>query len=657
MTIPVVADPAISLSYCSYLGGSEVDWGHVIAVDRTSHRYYVAGEANSADFPVTPGAYDLDINLEPYCADAFVSAFNIDDHSIVSSTYFGGAYHEETYALIVDTWGNVYIGGSTGSYDLPTTPGAYDLSYNGWLDGFVASLTPELDDLRWCTYIGGNDHDEIKTLLYDPMGFVYVGGEMDSEYFPYDFSLLPDAGGFVAKLWAANGALDWCGAVVVGTVCSMQLSPDGRLIVAGSCLEAPTSEGAYNTTSNGPWDLFVMCLDQADGRLEWGTYLGGSDGEKSIEVIAANNGDIHFAACTHSDDFPLSNTGWGTMLPGGGDVVVGTLSGDGSNLLWSRCIGGSEFDGGAMIYSRPRLEADDQGHLVTITTTLSDDLATTPASLYPDTIGDQEALLASVSADGETCHWITYLGSGGWDDGRDLALIPSGIIVLGNIGGVIPDPQLPVTPDAFDQTLSGYINAYIMELTDPMIVGTTIADASLVQSGDDIVLSWRTEAQADPGIFRAHVSVDGRDRPLSIESGDGIDYRCVDRSVCLDDAAERTYRVEYVDGDGRAYTLLDRSFAPDCWDFRRWSLSAAASGDGGITFALRLGEPSRARLEIYDIRGRRVAALPRAALPVGEHVLSWDGADVRGRPLPSGRYLARCALDDRDLDTSFTLIR
>ncbi|MBC8423130.1 SBBP repeat-containing protein [bacterium] len=653
-----MADPAISLTYCSFLGGSNTDWSRAISIDRTANRYFVTGITYSADYPVTPGAFDLDLSSLPYCADAFVSAFDVDDHSLCCSTYFGGESNDETHAMIVDDWGNVYIGGETYSVDLPTTPGAFDPTHNGWsIEGFVASLTPELDDVRWCTYIGGNDTDEVRTLLFDPMGFVFVGGYMESEEFPFDFSLVPDGGGFVAKFAAANGALMWCGSVAIGVVCSMQLSPSGQLIVAGTCAEALTSEGAYDTSLNGHRDLFVMCLDKTDGRFEWGTYLGGSDWELNIDILAAENGDIHFTTTTESDDFPLSEAGWGTDLPGGGDVVVGALSGDGSNLLWSRSIGGSGFEGSEMSRISPKLAADDRGNLLVVTQTGSDDLATTPASLYPDTIGGWDALMVSMSADGESCHWVTYLGSGSWDDNRDLVLIPSGIIVVGNSGGAIHPPLLPVTPDAFDQTRVDNIDAYIMELADPTIVGTTIAEATIVLNGDDVVLAWRMESFADPGAILVHVAVAGRGRALPVESSDGVQYRSIDRSVCLEGEAERSYRITYVDESGREYGLLDRTFEPDCRSYRRWSLSASASDNGEIAFTLRLGEPSTVRLEIHDVMGRRVATLPRAALPVGEHVLTWNGADGRGRFLPSGRYLARCVLDGRDLDTSFTILR
>jgi hypothetical protein len=49
------------------------------------------------------------------------------------------------------------------------------------------------------------------------------------------------------------------------------------------------------------------------------------------------------------------------------------------------------------------------------------------------------------------------------------------------------------------------------------------------------------------------------------------------------------------------------------------------------------------RLEVYDLRGRRVRILMADVLPAGEHAVDWDGSDEHGRPVASGTYVARLA--------------
>ena len=49
----------------------------------------------------------------------------------------------------------------------------------------------------------------------------------------------------------------------------------------------------------------------------------------------------------------------------------------------------------------------------------------------------------------------------------------------------------------------------------------------------------------------------------------------------------------------------------------------------------------RARLVLYDVRGRRVRTLVDGARAAGEHVARWDGRDESGAPAAAGVYFLR----------------
>lgn len=58
-----------------------------------------------------------------------------------------------------------------------------------------------------------------------------------------------------------------------------------------------------------------------------------------------------------------------------------------------------------------------------------------------------------------------------------------------------------------------------------------------------------------------------------------------------------------------------------------------------IRFWLR--EPDRARVEVFDVRGRLVTTLAEGAREAGEHAVRWKGEDRRGAPASSGVYFYR----------------
>jgi hypothetical protein len=76
---------------------------------------------------------------------------------------------------------------------------------------------------------------------------------------------------------------------------------------------------------------------------------------------------------------------------------------------------------------------------------------------------------------------------------------------------------------------------------------------------------------------------------------------------------------------------------------------------GGTTFAFALPGRARVELEVYDIRGRRIATITRQELDPGQHVITWDARDEHGHRLASGQYLARLAVRGPGIDQ--TLMR
>ena len=143
---------------------------------------------------------------------------------LLYSTFLGGGADDYTVYVAIDGTGSAYVSGVTLSSSFPTTPGAFDPSYNGGTcrtppntypchDAFVAKLNPTGSALEYATFLGGSDDDQAFDIAIDEAGNAYVTGVTNSTNFPVTpgaFDTSYNGGtydGFVAKLNPTGSAL------------------------------------------------------------------------------------------------------------------------------------------------------------------------------------------------------------------------------------------------------------------------------------------------------------------------------------------------------------------------------------------------------------------------------------------------------------------
>jgi hypothetical protein len=111
--------------------------GASIAVDASGDAE-LTGWTNSTTFPTVNALQTT--NGGGY--DAVVTVLNPAGSSLLFSSYFGGSGNDLGYGIALDSAGNAYVGGGTGSSNFPTTPGAYQAAPGG---GFVLKIDPPAD--------------------------------------------------------------------------------------------------------------------------------------------------------------------------------------------------------------------------------------------------------------------------------------------------------------------------------------------------------------------------------------------------------------------------------------------------------------------------------------------------------------------------------
>jgi hypothetical protein len=277
------------LIYGTYLGGSSFDYafdGLALGGDGSA---YVANFTESADFPTTPGAYDTSHNG---LSDTYVARLSADGGALIYSTFLGGSDGEQASSADVAADGSVTIGGATLSSDFPTTPGAFDTSYNGngVADAFVARLSADGSSLDYGTFLGGSGGDWGDSLSVDEAGNMTIVGDTQSTDFP-------------------------------------------------------TTPGAFDTSFNGTYDAFAARLNAEGSDLLFSTFLGGEGDDYGLDIVVDTAGNTSVAGHTYSADFPISPNAFDATHNGSGDAFITRLSADGSNIQHSTLIGGTDYDG------------------------------------------------------------------------------------------------------------------------------------------------------------------------------------------------------------------------------------------------------------------------------------------------------------------------
>jgi len=292
-------DPAGAVVYATRLGGSLADSsvGQAIAVDAQGNAY-VTGIANSAshDFPTTPGAFRTSecANVFSFANDAFVAKVGPQGDQILSSTILCGRGDDSPSGIAVDAAGVVYIAGSTASSDFPTVNPLQATRNNGPVDvtGFVAMLSPDLSQLLFSTYLGGDSNDWLTDLAIDGQGNVYVTGATQSLDFP-----------------TTTGAL--------------QEHAGNRICPERSCT-----------------DGFVTKIDPRTSSIVYSTLLYGELDDFLSGIAVDAGGRAHVIGTTTSQYFPMRNALQSVYLSPG-DAVIAELSADGTQLVYASYLGGS----------------------------------------------------------------------------------------------------------------------------------------------------------------------------------------------------------------------------------------------------------------------------------------------------------------------------
>jgi hypothetical protein len=564
-----------------------------------------------------------------------------DPTTLLWSSFLGGTAEEIGWSTTLDGAGNALLTGLTTSTFFPTTPGAYDQIYSGLGDVFVSKLSADGATLVWSTFLGGTSvqFDYGYAVAAAEGGRVVVTGYTRSEDFPvtpgaYDVEYNGDADVFVTKLNPETGATPLVWSTFLGGAShdigyDVEIDAGGKPVVAGRTLSIfPTTPGAYDTSVNGEEDGFITKLSAAGDALVWSTLFGGSlyDGIQSIELD--DSGAPLVCGYTSSPDFP------GGTADGLYDIFLGKFSATGSALTWSRLIGGSSYDYGT------DLALDSSGNPVYCGSTGSFDYPVTPGAYDESYNGDDDVVAGKLAGSDGSILWATFIGGS-----APVYEIAHGVVLDSEnrpiLSGATPSPDFPTTPDAFDTSHNGASDAFVLRLNAS---GSSLEWSSFFGGpGDDYSFELvYTGAGDSPG--------DGVVTTGSADAGYPVTSGAYDESYNGDIADVFVSRVAFPTGV-RVTAAADIRPEPSALSIWPNPMTSTAR----ISFTLAV--PAPAKVEVFDVQGRRCSSIDAGVRGPGAHTVDWSARDRSGRPLPSGVYAVRLTAGDSVESRRVVLLR
>jgi Beta-propeller repeat/Bacterial Ig domain len=359
----VVIDPV--LRYASYLtgGGDEDDGGTGIAVD-SSNRVVVAGWTCSGSFPGENGP------AVPRCVSAFVTKLDFTGSSMIFTAFVPGSVFFDNVPLALDAANNIYIAGSTngntfGDDTFEPTAGAFQVTFGGKTDAWVAKLNSSGTNLIYATFLGGSGNDRTGGIAVDSSGNAYVTGTTTSKNFPVtagvfqrECKLKNDgscASAFVAKLNALGTRVlysSYLGGHGTQSGEGVALNPSGNAFVVGAtdAKDFPTMAGSAQPVPAGAQDAFVAQVSSSGSHLNYSTFLGGSGADAGNAIALDSFGNAFVTGRTQSANFPVKNAfqsgcsgacGFVSKLNTSGRLVYSTFLGSGGGSGFGSAAGGT----------------------------------------------------------------------------------------------------------------------------------------------------------------------------------------------------------------------------------------------------------------------------------------------------------------------------
>ncbi len=312
----LIIDP-VTLAWSTYFGNTSGDYSSnfsyltCIDVDPAGNIY--ATGFYDGSFPVTAGTYQTLYGGggSAYNADAYVFKLNPTASAVIYATFMGGQGRDEGYGIRVNSAGEAFVTGYTGSSDWPST-GTLSAT-NAFAIELNAAGSAAVYQLR----LAGNGTDYGTAININSNNEAFIMGCTSSTDFPvtanatqsvnkgsYDIFIthLSNTGAVLFSTYLGGSLKD---GDIVGTVgnqgaaSGIVADATGNVYITTSStsLNFPTTAGAYQTAAlaNEKISAIISKINTNTGTLVYSTYLNdaGTGFTAGTDITVNSSGDIY----------------------------------------------------------------------------------------------------------------------------------------------------------------------------------------------------------------------------------------------------------------------------------------------------------------------------------------------------------------------------
>ncbi len=262
---------------------------------------------------------------------------------------------------------------------------------------------------------------------------------------------------------------------------------EGNIYAGGLAFGAgyATTTGSFDFTFNGGEDIVISKYNPTGTNLIYATYIGGDGDDFPHSIITDFSQRLYIYGSSNSNDYPTTASAYQQNIAGNSDIIITVLESDGSSLVGSTHVGGTQDDGVNNSFQNKNYGDDYRGEIILDSENNVYVSSGTQSANFPIVNGfdntftddssssSQDGVVLKMNSDLSLLYWSTFLGGSDPDFAMGMRLDDDNNVYVTGFAG---DSTFPTTPGTVSSAWpGGGENAFVVKIDkngDELLLGT-----------------------------------------------------------------------------------------------------------------------------------------------------------------------------------------